>query len=268
MTVSDGLESVSSTTTALVSNDNPVVTALRLPAAPLAVGSAATIGVDFADTGIADTHMAAINWEATTSEQGIATGARTFNASHTFTQAGVHTVVVTVTDDDGSSGNRSSVLELTAYIVVFDPIGGFVTGGGWIVSPSGACRTSACTAATTGKASFGFVSKYQNGASTPTGNTEFHFKTGNLRFSSTSYEWLVVAGIRAKYKGVGTINGAGQYGFMITAIDGKDDGSPDKFRIKIWDLNSGGVVYDNKMGSADDSDDATNIDSGSIVIHK
>ena len=82
-------------------------------------------------------------------------------------------------------------------------------------------------AATAGKASFGFVSKYHNGASKPSGNTEFHFKAGDLRFSSTSYDWLVVAGIKAKYKGKGTINGSGQYGFMITAVDGKNNGSDD-----------------------------------------
>ena len=58
-------------------------------------------------------------------------------------------------------------------------------------------------------------------------------------------------------------------GFMITAIDGKlAADSADCFRIKIWDLRSGDVVYDNKMGSGEDSDDATEIDSGSVVIHK
>ena len=65
----------------------------------------------------------------------------------------------------------------------------------------------------------------------PTGNTEFNFKAGDLNFHSSSYDWLVVAGANAKYKGVGTINGEGYYGFMLTATDG----SPDTFRIKIWD---------------------------------
>jgi hypothetical protein len=32
----------------------------------------------------------------------------------------------------------------------------------------------------TGKANFGFVSKYQKGQSTPDGNTEFQFKAGDL----------------------------------------------------------------------------------------
>ena len=58
-----------------------------------------------------------------------------------------------------------------------------------------------------------------------------------MNFHSTSYEWLVVAGARAQYKGEGTINGSGNYGFMLTAIDGQINGGGgvDKFRIKIWD---------------------------------
>jgi hypothetical protein len=45
--------------------------------------------------------------------------------------------------------------------------------------------------------------------STSTGETEFQFKAGDLNFHSSAYDWLVVAGARAQFKGVGTINGAG-----------------------------------------------------------
>ena len=43
----------------------------------------------------------------------------------------------------------------------------------------------------------------------------------------------------------------------------------DKFRIKIWDNGTGGVVYDNKRGESDDIDrtDPQVIGGGSIVIH-
>jgi hypothetical protein len=57
-----------------------------------------------------------------------------------------------------------------------------------------------------------------------------------MRFKSTVYEWLTVGGTRAQYKGEGTINGTGSYGFMLTAVDG---GSTDKFRIKIWEKATG-----------------------------
>jgi nitrous oxidase accessory protein NosD len=110
-----------------------------------------------------------------------------------------------------------------------------------------------------GKATFGFVSKYKKGADTPIGQTEFMFKAGDLNFHSTSYDWLVVTGSDyARFKGSGTINGMGDYKFMLWA--GDDD--PDTFRIKIWyEVNDEEyVVYDNGMDQS--------IGGGSIVVHK
>jgi hypothetical protein len=175
---------------------------------------------------------------------------------------------VVVWDDD-----REEDDELYQYVVVYDPNAGFVTGGGWINSPGGACKLSWCTKDTTGKANFGFVSKYQKGAKVPSGETEFQFKAGNLNFKSTSYEYLVISNAKAQYKGTGTINGSGTYGFMLTAIDGQINGGggTDKFRIKIWIPNSDGtetVVYDNQMGDADNADPTTVLGGGSIVIHR
>ena len=76
-------------------------------------------------------------------------------------------------------------------VVVYDPEGGFVTGGGWVDSPQGAYVPDPSL---TGKATFGFVSKYKKGASVPTGQTEFQFKAGDLNFHSTSYDWPLVTG--------------------------------------------------------------------------
>jgi len=140
-------------------------------------------------------------------------------------------------------------------VVVYDPSGGFVTGGGWIDSPVNADYQYMQV---DGKASFGFVAKYQKGANVPDGNTEFQFKAGDLNFHSTSYEWLVVADNKAQFKGVGTINGEGSYKFMLSA----DDDNPDTFRIKIWYEENGSesVVYDNGSQQS--------LGGGSIVVHK
>ena len=116
----------------------------------------------------------------------------------------------------------------------------------------------------TGKATFGFVSKYQKGASMPNGNTEFQFHVTNMNFKSISYDWLVIAGTKAQYKGTGTINGTGEYKFILTAIDG----TLDKFRIKIWDKVTGNIIYDNMLGVEETADPTTIIQGGSIVIHK
>jgi hypothetical protein len=182
------------------------------------------------------------------------------SSAASYSTPGVYTVSVTVTDKDGGVSN-----ELTyQYVVVYDPSAGFVTGGGWIDSPAGAYTADATLA---GKATFGFVAKYRRGQSTPDGNTQFQFRAGDLNFHSTSYQWLVVAGANAKYRGVGTINGQGAYDFMVTARDGNllGGGQADGFRIKIWD--AGGVVYDNKIGEGDDSNATTDLGGGSIVIH-
>ncbi len=96
-----------------------------------------------------------------------------------------------------------------SYVVVYDPSGRFVTGGGWIQSSPGFCTLTALCESAQGKANFGFVSKYTKGATVPSGRTQFEFSAGQLDFSSTAYEWLVVGGPLAQFKGSGTINGLG-----------------------------------------------------------
>ena len=179
----------------------------------------------------------------------------------------VYNICVRGTDVANNIGS-----EECTFLAVYDPSAGFVTGGGWINSPAGAYTADPSL---TGKANFGFVSKYKKGATVPTGNTEFQFKVANLNFHSETYQWLVVSGARAQYKGTGTINGSGNYGFLLTAIDGQINGGGgvDKFRIKIWDntvpsYDPNYIVYDNKMGSSDTGNDATELGGGSIVIHK
>jgi hypothetical protein len=174
---------------------------------------------------------------------------------------GVYEVCVTGTDALGDESN-----ETCSFLAVYDPNAGFVTGGGWINSPQGASTNYPDAI---GKANFGFTSKYQKGTKVPTGQTEFQFKAGNLNLHSQSYEWLVIAGARAQYKGTGTINGTGNYGFLLTAIDGAllGSGKPDAFRIKIWDTaNNDEIVYDNQMHASDTSDAATALGGGSIQI--
>jgi hypothetical protein len=191
------------------------------------------------------------------------------SAQTQFQIPGVYSICLAVTDRNGLKGTANTVGDLPAYIVIYDPTGGFVTGGGWINSPAGAY---ALDPSLTGKATFGFVAKYLKGANVPTGHTEFQFKAGDLNFKSVSYQWLVVAGARAQFKGAGTINGEGNYGFMLTAIDGALLGGsqPDRFRIKLWDAATGVIVYDNQAGTDDNAelDDATLIQGGSIMIHK
>ena len=124
-----------------------------------------------------------------------------------------------------------------------------------------------------GHANFGFSSQYKKGSNTPTGDTEFNFQAGNLNFHSSTYSWLVVSGSLAQYKGTGTINGAGNFNFILTARDGdlSGSGAVDGIRMKITDSAGSVVYYDNKAATATDdtmtSGNTQNLGGGSIVIH-
>jgi PKD repeat protein len=241
-----------------VNNVAPNITSLSGPPAdPVQLGFPIVLNGAFSDPGCLDTHTATIDWgDGQTTSTNVSFGTYLVAENHVYANAGVYLITLTVTDDDGGFDTKT----LQYYIVVYDPNGGFVTGGGWIIAPPGSYPADPTLS---GKSTFGFVSKYKKGQSIPTGNTEFQFHAANMNFHSHTYEWLVIAGSMAMYKGTGTINGEGNYGFMITARDGQisGGGGVDKFRIKIWDMDNGDlIVFDN---NAD-----TELSGGQITIHK
>ena len=105
----------------------------------------------------------------------------------------------------------------------------------------------------------------------PTGQTEFEFEMAGFDFKSTAYQWLVISGAKAQYKGAGTVDGVSGYSFILTATDGEINGGGgvDKFRIHITNTTTGGTVYDNIPGAADDLNNANPeaIAGGDIVIY-
>jgi hypothetical protein len=201
----------------------------------------------------------------------------TLVTSHAYSEPGVYTVQATADNNHSTSdtftsedGSYTSTYE---FVVVYDPSAGFVTGGGWIDSPPGAFAHDPTL---TGKANFGFVSKYQKGKSRPTGHTEFQFKVAELSFYSDTYNWLVINqdGNNAQFKGSGTINGAvaptlEEYRFMIWATDGNASDTADTFRIRVWyeegDPEQEVVVYDNQVTEEEPEQP---IGGGNIWVHK
>lgn len=242
-------------------NVPPTITSLAMPVDPVRLGTAVTLEAGAADPGVLDTHTAHIDWGDGTSENAGVTGGQ-LAIQHTYATPGVYAVTLTVSDDDGGSATQRF-----EYVTVFDPEGGFVTGGGSIDSPPGAYTPDPSAA---GRATFGFVSKYAKGATTPTGSTEFQLRSGGFTFKSTSYDVLVVSGEKATYRGTGTINGAGEYAFQLSAVDGDASGAkkPDTFRLRVWDRATGGIVYDNEMGRDANGDPTTALTGGSITVHK
>ncbi len=241
-------EGTSSTNTAAVDisivcvNDAPVADANG----PYLIAVNKSVTLDGSGSSDPDDDPLSVTWALDGPVLGEITG-DIFTASD---QAGITYVKLTI--DDGRGGTATD----TAMVVVYDPDGGFVTGGGWIESP---VHEKYQYMQVGDRATFGFVSKYKKGASVPTGNTEFQFKAGNLNFHSDTYQWLVVNqnSTNAQFKGSGTINGEGEYRFMLWA----GDGEPDTFRIKIWweDGETENVVYDNGMDQE--------IGGGNIVVH-
>jgi len=253
--------SASASTAVTVRNVAPAITGITVPLDPVAVGTPVIAEATFGDPGGNDTHAATWTWDDGTTSAGGVSDYSVGPDLHVYTAAGVYRVCLLVRDDD--AGEDSACVE--SYVVVYDPSAGFVTGGGWIDSPAGAYGADA---ALTGKANFGFVSKYKDGQSVPEGSTQFGFHSGVLDFRSDSYHWLVVTGAKAIYKGSGSVNGESGYGFLVSAVDGQrpGGGGVDKFHIKIWKSSTGAVVYDNQITAPDDAT-TTTLGGGSIVIH-
>lgn len=89
-------------------------------------------------------------------------------------------------------------------------------------------------------------------------------------FHSENFSWLVVSGYKAQSKGTGTINGAGNYDFTLTAYDGDIAGNGqtgvDRLRIVITDHATGqrGVRQPRRRLDGHGLGEP----GGSIVIHK
>ncbi|TQE26878.1 hydrolase [Streptomyces ipomoeae] len=222
----------SDSATVKVTNAAPAITSAGGPKSPVSVGKGATVTAAFGDPGTSDTHTCEVDWKdgtRPTAGEGTASGCR---AEHTYTKAGIHRPVVTVTDDDGASDSTT-----LPELIVYDRAAGPATGAGTFASPAGAYPAEP---ALTGKAEFSFSAKYKWFSAVPTGKATLDFGRGKLKFRSTGSDWLVVTGSKAVYQGTGTVNGKSGYAFRITATDG-----PDTFRIKIWKVAGGEVVYEN-----------------------
>lgn len=247
----------------LLDNAAPTVSEPSVAPSLVAIGAPVTTSSVIDDDGSNDSHTCSWTWGDGSSTAGSVAADGTCTGTHSYGAAGIYLVTVDVADDDGATASASY-----RYVVVYDPSAGFVTGGGTIDVQAGSYVADPTLR---GKANFGFVSKYKKGATVPSGNTEFQFHAAGMNFSSSAYDWLVVSGAKAQFKGTGTLNGTAGYGFLVTITDGavRGGGGTDQFRIKIWDVASGAIVFDNVLGGSDDlsAPALQAISSGSIVIH-
>lgn len=162
-------------------------------------------------------------------------------------EPGIYTFFVVASDNAGNIAESEEI-----FFVVYDPEGGFATGGGWFYTDEDSSLPG-------GKANFGFTAKYKKDVST--GNLEFQYQDADINFKSMSIDWLAISAISAQFQGVGTINGEGLYTFRAQAKDNSEPGAgADEFDIRIWE---------GANTEAEPVHKAKNIlNGGNIVVHK
>lgn len=241
--------SASATTTVTVHNVAPSITSLDASTEPTRVDNPVTASVAFDDPGALDTHTVQWNWGDGTVSTTPVTAGHSQSAEHVYAGAGMYTITAKVADDDGGVSVEQAI---DGYVVVYDPDAGFVTGAAKLAESSNEL--------------FHFEERYLQDDIVPTGNTALAVKSTGLDFRSESFDWLVVSGQKATWKGTGTLNGVTGHTFLASAIDGSVEGAStaDRFRIQISDP-TGVVVFDN--GAGPDTADPVATIKGQIQIN-
>jgi len=129
-----------------------------------------------------------------------------------------------------------------SVLVVYNPQGGFVTGGGWITN-SGQ------------KANFGFNAKYKNDGTLQGEFTMLDRVSGKpVQIKATSLEWLVVRSDMksASFAGKAQVDGQGSYDFRVDIVDNGEPGKSDTFKVSV----SNGYSAEGTL------------DGGNIQVHK
>ena len=233
-------------------NTAPVIIAVTGPAGPVAVGAEVNVTATFTDNGADDTHRCVLVWGDGATGTGTIDGSACV-ASHTYATPGVYRPTVTVIDDRGGAHTMAA-----GYVAVHRAAGGYVAGSGRFTSQAGAYPADPTLA---GRAEFGFVAAAGPGATGP-GAAALRFRLGDLEFRATSHRGYVVDGPQVRFNGRGTINGAGDYTYMVGLNDAALRGSgKDRFWIRITDAATGTVVYDSRTNAT-----TTALDGGSIVV--
>ena len=114
-------------------------------------------------------------------------------------------------------------------------------------------------ATASGQVQFGVTSKYLDSAII--GDVSMNFRAANLEFDATTLTVLVTSNGQATLRGTGTINGSGNYNFLVTGLDGFQDAV--RFQIKD---QSGTVIYDSQPGAVDTAAPTASV-TGQIIVH-
>jgi PKD repeat protein len=175
----DGAALMSDSALVSVYNVAPIITSLSQSSSNTghcnANAKAISLLGDFTDPGVLDSHVVLIQWgDGQTTTVDLPAGIYQVRGNHTYASAGVYTITLTVTDDDGGSDSESITIEIAKSCC------GFPTGCGWM--------------------KFAFVSKCKKGHTLPGGCTMFQFHLAHMNFHSHVYKLLSCMGTKPACK--------------------------------------------------------------------
>jgi PKD repeat protein len=226
--------------TAHVRNVAPIVGAIiGAPPGAVRVGAPVSLRAPFTDPGTLDTFTSTWRWGDGSTSPG-AVNAGMSSASHAYAAAGVYSVTVSVTDDDGGSGESAA-----ATVLVYNPQAGSVIGAGKL----------------SGEGAFALALRNEGG--TTRGSVEFSTGRGGIVFHADSFDWLLTARGCALTTGRGRVDGRTGFSFWVTAVqtDGRD-----RFRIRIWRTATGAAVVDTGSGPLTDCTTPDRVAEGFVVV--
>jgi hypothetical protein len=179
-----------------------------------------------------------------------------------FARPGVYASTLIVIDGDGGVG----LAHQNTHVIVYDRGAGSGSGSGAAPSPAGAYLPDPTV---TGRLHFDFETHYERNAPRPTGHADFQLEARNVQFHfrATQLDWLVIGDQLADLEGTGTVNGRGHFAFLLAGLDLRDPGAGyDRLRLRIWNTDTGAVVYDNGSGPPADQVPLLVISDGDIRI--
>ncbi len=238
-------------------NQVPVVGGITVSPNPETINTNIAGSASFTDANAGDTHTATWNWGDNNTSSGSImepSGATpgSVTGSHQYVTPGVYTITLSVSDGTGAG---TSIFE---YLSVYDPQPNSHFGAARIfTSPAGAYLANTNL---TGQVKFGVQAKYSGTNSQ--GSVNMDFSAANFKFDATSISSLVVANNKATLRGNGTVNGSGNYTFLITGLDGSGGGGKIRFQIKD---SGGNTVYDTQPGATDVTNPTASV-TGSVRV--
>jgi hypothetical protein len=266
LTVSDGQGGeAAAISTATIANVRPNIPANGLtgPATLLRVADGiadAAVTLRFTDpAGTFDSYSATITCGNGTSltPSGITSP---YEGTCRYTRPGIYTVRATVSDEDGGTSAAAEY----QYVLVYDPAGSFVTGGGWLDAPASACPTF-CNVNGATKAHFTIQARFApDRLDAPEGAVKFWLQGKKaLDVRTTSLTMLIAWDNQLQLWGPATVNGTPNYAIRISGLD---RGANDMLRIELFDP-SGTRVYDTQWGAPRDVSPTAPVEGGQLIIH-